>query len=77
MSYIPTTVPVIANFSTNGDIRPIYVRINGISLKVIQCVPHMNYVHPTFDCIVDDSGIAKNIRISYNPSCHVWMVVNC
>lgn len=73
---IPSTVPVIASFSTNGTIRPLYVRINGVSLKIIQCTSHMNHIHPTFDCIVDDYGIAKNIKISYNPSTHSWLVIN-
>ena len=73
---IPSTVPVIASFSTNGEIRPLYVRINGVSLKVMQCTSHMNYGHPTFDCVVDDFGIAKNIKICYHPTSYSWMVID-
>lgn len=77
MSFIPSTVPVIASFSTDGKIRPLYVRINGVSLKVMQCTPHLNYIHPTFDCVVDDFGIAKNVKLSYSVTTHSWLVVNC
>lgn len=74
---IPITIPVIASFSTNGTIQPLYIRINGTSLKVVQCTAHLNNINPTFDCIVDDSGIAKPVKISYHPSTRTWLVINC
>lgn len=74
---IPITVPVIASFSTDGQIRPLYIRINGVSLHVMQCTAYMTYTNPTFDCVVDDSGIAKPVKISYHPSTKTWIVVNC
>ncbi|MGN0352402.1 MAG: hypothetical protein ACI4ES_12185 [Roseburia sp.] len=77
MDFFPVTVPVIANFSTFGEIRPLYVRINGVSLKVMQCTPHMEMMNPTFDCVVDDSGIAKPVRLSYSRNNNTWTVVNC
>ena len=74
---IPSTVPVIASFSTDGKIQPLYVRINGVSLKVMQCVSHMEYTVPTFDCIVDDCGIAKPVKLSYHSTTNKWLVINC
>lgn len=74
---IPSTVPVIASFSTDGKIQPLYVRINGAALKVIQCTAHLEYVHPTFNCVVDDYGIAKKIKLSYNHTTHTWLVIDC
>lgn len=73
----PITVPVIATFSTLGDIKPLYVRINGVSLKVLQCTSHMDHINPTFDCVVDDNGIAKNVCLSFNKTTYHWIVINC
>lgn len=74
---IPFTVPVIASFSTDGQIKPLYIRINGVSLHVMQCAAHMNYMHPTFECVVDDSGIARPVKISYHHTTRTWLVLNC
>jgi len=74
---ISTTVPVIASFTMDGKIKPLYIRINGVPLHVMQCTAHMSYINPTFDCVVDDFGIAKPIKISYHPSTHTWLVINC
>jgi len=73
----PITVPVIASFSTDGQIKPIYIRINGVSLKVTKCTAHMTHINPTFQCIVDDFGIAKPVKISYHPSTYSWIVIDC
>ena len=73
---IPSTIPVIASFSTDGQIKPLYLRINGESLKVMQCTAHMNYVQPTFDCVVDDYGIAKPVKVSYLHATHTWRVID-
>lgn len=65
-------VPVIASFTADGTIEPLYIRIDGIPLKVIKCTSESNFVYHNFDCVVDDSGVAKHVKIGYNHSYHIW-----
>lgn len=70
-----TAIPVIASFSADGQIKPLYVRINGADLKVLQFTMYNPYNIPTFNCIVDDSDVEKHIKISYNLSQHTWFFI--
>lgn len=70
-------VPVIASFSSKGEIKPLYATINESQLKIDSYTVHIpsdgkNWVH--FLCSVVDYGIRKEIILKYNITEHAWFV---
>lgn len=71
-----TIVPVIASFDTNGNIKPIYVRINNESLKIISAI---NYSESTFNvveysCKVIDGDYIKPLSLTYHAQDRIWTI---
>lgn len=59
-------VPVIASFSVDGEIKPLYVRLQNITLKILSyCIIDQNLAWIEFRCTVEDQGIRKNIKLYY------------
>lgn len=75
-------VPVIAVFSSKGEIKPLYVTINGIQLKIESYSVQENTINNPasgnnwmhFLCDVTDQSIHKQIKLTYNISEHAWFV---
>lgn len=75
-------VPVIAVFSSDGEIKPLYVTINGTQLKINSySIQENNLNNPipeniwiVFLCNTIDQNICKKIKLSYNISEHAWFV---
>ena len=75
-------VPVIAVFSSNGEIKPLYATINGTHLKIESySIQESNFSNPVpeniwivFLCNVIDHNINKKVKLSYNISEHAWFV---
>lgn len=73
-------VSVIASFDTDGQVKPLYVRINQESLKV-----HSSWIKPSFQgfiefqCKVIDNGCLKPLALSYHKNENVWLTpkFNC
>ena len=67
-------IPVIASFNTKGDIKPLYVMVDGIQLKVIECyeVHKDSAFDKTYNCIVSDNKICKNVQLHYSLTLHNW-----
>lgn len=68
-------VPVIASFDSEGHIAPLYVRINGLSLK-IESFWISSTFHNTVDfkCKVSDQGYLKPLSLSFHRDEGMWTV---
>lgn len=70
-----TIVPVIASFDSEGHVKPLYVRIGGLSLKV-----HSSWLKPSFGsilefhCTVIDGDCLKPLILSYHQMESVWII---
>ena len=70
-----TSVPVIASFNKAGEIRPLYVRMNGIALRVLSFWVKSTYLNTLeFQCKVYDAGVVKPLRLIYYQSEGIWIV---
>lgn len=72
-------VPVIASFDSSGHVKPLYVRVNGASLKI-----HSSWVKPSyldtieFECQVIDGEYLKPLSLTYHRQDCVWTIPkNC
>lgn len=66
-------VSVIASFNPGGDIIPLYVRIDGESLKIhtaYQTDSTYSLLH--FNCEVMDYDRVKPIKLTYHIGDHKW-----
>lgn len=66
-------VPVISSFDCDGNIFPLYVRIDGQSLKVYNARrvdSTIQIIH--FNCEVMDYDRVKSIKLSYHIGDLVW-----
>lgn len=71
----PNTVPVIASFDSGGHVRPLYVRVNGVSLKVHSCWLKASYGNiMEFSCQVIDGDLLKPLILTFFRTDHVWTV---
>ncbi|MCR4956465.1 MAG: hypothetical protein K6A30_07250 [Lachnospiraceae bacterium] len=69
-----TAVPVIASFNPSGEIRPLYLRMDGTVLRIRSFwvkSHHLNAME--FNCKVIDNNYTKNIRLIYYMSEGVWI----
>lgn len=70
-----TVVPVIASFDTDGHVKPLYVRIDGVSLKV-----HSSWLKPSFNntiefqCQVIDRDCLKPLALTFHKMEGVWTI---
>lgn len=67
-------VPVIASFDSEGYISPLYVRINGISMKIHSFWLKPTFSNPVFQCQVIDNDVLKPIILTYHPTENVWTI---
>ena len=68
-------VPVIASFDSEGRIAPLYVRINGVPLKV-ESFWFSSTFHNIVDfkCKVSDNGYLKPLALSFHRNEGMWTV---
>lgn len=66
------TVPVIANFNTNGCIKPLYVRIQSEALPIVS-YDFQSFVNTiVFNCTVNDLDTLKSIKLVYHKNECQW-----
>lgn len=68
-------VSVIASFDTDGNMRPLYVRIGEESYKIHSCRlnPHRIYTK-TFQCKIIDCDILKPLELTYHENGNMWTI---
>lgn len=68
-------VSVIASFDTDGHIKPLYVRVDEESLKVVSCWMKPAFVSScTYQCKVEDHGVLKPLVLTYHMNESVWSI---
>lgn len=68
-------VPVIASFSNEGGIRPLYIRIGGESRKVISARVKSDFRnHTEYYCKVVVDNRAIDITLSYYSDLRTWAI---
>lgn len=66
----------IASFDTEGRMIPLYIRAEGVSLKVEHYVVRSDRNNTIeYDVTVDDGGTRKQIRIAYSTYERLWRLV--
>lgn len=65
-------VPVIASFDASGNIIPLYVRINGESFRILSSTLVCSLGLISFNCQVENYGVAKPLTLTYHPRESVW-----
>ena len=79
-SYSPVDfVPVIASFDTDGNLKPLYVRINGTAMKVHSYHERQHYRNTIeFNCkiieTVDDETYLRPLLLTYHQAERVWTI---
>ncbi len=68
-------VPVIASFDTQGHICPLYVRIDGVRLKIASYWEKNHFRNITeFVCQVESNGTLRPILLSYYHDTQNWVI---
>ena len=69
-------VPVIASFDTQGKIAPLYVRLNGLSKRVLSYwIRNAGFVNTIeFSCKIEDDGYEKPIILKYYYDESTWVI---
>ena len=67
-------VPVISSFDCNGHVLPLYVRINGVSLKVHKAVltSESTFCILNYRCEVIDNNQLKPLKLTYHAKEFKW-----
>ena len=68
-------VPVISSFDCDGNIKPLYVRIGGNSLKIYNAyLAESNCSIFTFRCEIMDHDTVKPLKLSYHVNNFLWSI---
>lgn len=72
----PNTKPIqaIISFSTSGRIKPLFLCIDGITLKVESYTERVEFGSSTFMCNVIDNEIMKTIKVRYHRNENLWTI---
>lgn len=68
-------VPVICSFDGEGNIRPMYVRIDGEAYKICSSYKqHSATQEAVFQCEIADNGILKTLTLTFWYDKHLWLM---
>ena len=70
-------VPVIASFSSEGSIKPLYVSIDAVRLKIESCIREPQKSGDKwiiFSCTAIDGKFRKQIKLHYYTTEPAWFV---
>lgn len=71
------TIPAIASFDDKGRIVPLYLRVNGISCRVLNYVQKSNNHRVLeYQCDVEDNGMRRWLHIKYCYAEGIWMMAD-
>lgn len=66
-------VPVIASFSTNGDVQPLYFQFDDKTIKIFSvhwCKKQFNTYY--FECTAMFDNFLREINLTYYPDKNCW-----
>lgn len=68
-------IPVIASFDAQGNIRPLYARINGLDYKILSSVSiQATREYVGFECRIEDYGRIKKFELFFSLEARVWFM---
>lgn len=70
-------VDVIAIFDSKGNIRPLYVKVEGydaIKIESVTDVKNTTFEQIDFTCIYIREGMKKKFKMCYNSRTHLWTI---
>lgn len=65
-------VSVIASFDCSGNVKPIYVRINGENFKIVSAIYKPSTTLQEYKCQIIDNDILKPVTLTYHPRNYIW-----
>jgi hypothetical protein len=72
-----SVVPVIASFDSEGHIKPLYVRIDGMSCRVLSYWIKSTFINfVAFNCMVQVGELAKPVTLTYFIDETIWTMPN-
>ena len=72
-----SVVPVIASFDSEGHIKPLYVRIDGVSCKVLSYWVKSTFINfVSFNCTVLAGDAARPVTLTYFMDETLWTMPN-
>lgn len=69
-----TPIQVLASFSADGQVKPVYLCINGITLKVASAREFLKHGCPIFACEVIDGDTIKCVNVCYHKRDNLWTI---
>lgn len=74
--HFPNLKPIqaVISFSTDGQMKPIYLCIDGITLKVASSKQFIEFGSPVFVCQVIDDDTLKEVKVHYHKTENVWTI---
>lgn len=70
-----TAIPVIASFSANGEIKPLYFKYEGNSVQVLSYrIKQSTRIDMIYECMYDNFGTQKKVILRYHFSDHAWFL---
>lgn len=67
------TIQVIASFNEGGDILPLYLKVDGLQLRVLSAKLRSETFHEkAFICTVEDGDFHRDIKLYYHKSECIW-----
>lgn len=68
-------VSVIASFASDGEVHPLYVRINDNSIKIYDTVVvNENLAYIDFTCNIVTGNLLEQLHLMYHKHEHAWFI---
>lgn len=67
-------IQAVVSFSTDGKMKPLYLCIDGATLKVVSVREIVEYGSPIFVCQVIDNDMLKEIKVYFNKNENIWFI---
>ena len=65
-------IPVIASFSSDGDILPLYMKVNGEEYKILSSIMERQHAIIVFEIKFETHGRIKETLLYYRVEDHFW-----
>lgn len=66
-------LPVIASFDAKGNIKPLYLRIEGERYQVLKCIDSgFQVTHHVYDVTIENYGRQVPITLGFWPDGCIW-----
>lgn len=67
-------IQTVISFSGDGKMKPLYLCIDGVTLKVTSSKQFVKYGSSIFVCSVIDGDVLKEVQVYYHVRDNVWTI---